>query len=91
MSSHTSSCGCHDCFLQECNLINPLTKDKLINVIRNFISFKEMPEITQLESHHPECMCKDHLLFYKKNKVSVSDKFLKKQSTKESSLTVTTD
>ena len=77
--SHPAICGCHECFTKECHEMKPLSKDKLINAIRNFISNKEISDNTKLETHQEDCMCKNHLIFYKKNKIAILDKFLNKQ------------
>ena len=67
--SHSTICGCHDCFVKECHIIKPLSKEKLINAIRNFITSKELSDSTELDSHQKNCMCKNHLIFYKKIKL----------------------
>ena len=89
--THSSTCGCHDCFVKECLLMKPLSKDKLINIIRNFLANKELLDISELESHQPDCMCKHHLIFYKKNKIAVLDRFISKQNCEENSPSVSTD
>ena len=76
---HNSTCGCHECFVHECMAIKPLTKEKLIIMIRSFIDNKFLNEDNQLDSHPSECMCKNHLIYYKKNKVTILDKFLSQQ------------
>ena len=87
--SHSTICGCHDCFVKECHETKPLSKDKLINVIRNFIANREASDNEQLESHPVDCMCKNHLIFYKKNKITILDKFLNKQKYEEDKPTST--
>ena len=56
--------------------------DKLRNTIRNFLSRKD--KITSdLQSHHEECMCVGHLVYYKEHRISVLDHFLEKQKNED--------
>ena len=80
--SHNSYCGCHDCFIEECNAVKPLTKDKLINMIRTFINSKTLSEKEPLASHQTDCMCKGHLIYYKQNKITILDKLLNQSKEK---------
>ena len=84
---HESSCGCHSCFVQVCSEENKLSKDSLRNIIQNFISNKKMEKEENLNSHTSECLCVEHLKFYRKNKVKVLDKILNKHNENESNLT----
>ena len=82
---HHGRCGCHNCFLKECKETKPLTKDKLINVIRNFFSRKDSGEsLIPLELHTKDCMCIKHLHYYRVNKISYLDNFLENQSSSDS-------
>ena len=77
LATHHERCGCHSCFSENCNENKPLTKDKLRNLIRNFLSRKD--NITSdLQSHRKDCMCVNHLLYYRENRISVLDQFLDK-------------
>ena len=82
---HHGRCGCHNCFLKDCKETKPLTKDKLINVIRNFFSRKDSGEsLIPLELHTKDCMCIKHLHYYRVNKISYLDNFLENQSSSDS-------
>ena len=82
---HHGRCGCHNCFLKDCKETKPLTKDKLINVIRNFFSRKDSGEsLIPLELHTKDCMCIKHLHYYRVNKISYLDNFLENQSNSDS-------
>ena len=83
---HNDTCGCHECFVHECQAIKPLNKEKLINVIRSFISNRSLDEDNQIDSHQSGCMCRNHLIYYKKNKVTILDKFLSQQKNDYSNL-----
>ena len=72
---HTDNCGCHSCFIKTCCKIQSLTKDTLINTIRNFIRFKSK-ETTNLELHQTGCMCINHLIQYKEKHIHILDNFL---------------
>ena len=85
-TAHDSSCGCHECFVEECKVISPLTKDKLINIIRSFINDRSSNNESPLDSHESECMCRNHLIYYKKNKVSILDKFLSQLKSKNNNV-----
>ena len=63
---HKSICGCQKCFILDFKPIRPLTKEKLINFIRCFINNKCLDEEDQIELHRSGCMCKNHLIQYKK-------------------------
>ena len=82
LESHNNFCGCHECFIRETNLARPLTKDKLINIIRSFISNRKVQIDDQLDSHCSDCMCKNHLIHYKKNNIVFLDRFLAKHNYK---------
>ena len=77
-TTHHERCGCHSCFLENCSENRSLNKDKLRNIIRNFLLRKDNIA-SDLKSHHEECMCVSHLLYYRENKISVLDNFLDKQ------------
>ena len=77
---HGNSCGCHECFVHTCKDVKPLTKDKLINIIKSFIKNRTLNKDDQLDTHPSECMCVNHLLYYKKNKIAVLDKFLSQKN-----------
>ena len=79
---HGSSCGCNECFVHECKSVKPLTKDKLINIIRSFMNNKILAEDNQFDTHPSGCMCKNHLIYYKKNKITILDKFLNQDKCK---------
>ena len=82
---HHGRCGCHNCFLKDCKETKPLTKDKLMNVIRNFFSRKDSGEsLIPLELHTKDCMCIKHLHYYRVNKISYLDNFLENQSSSDS-------
>ena len=82
---HHDRCGCNNCFLKDCKETKPLTKDKLINIIRNFFSRKDSSEsLTPLELHPEDCMCIKHLHYYRVNKISYLDNFLTKQGSNDS-------
>ena len=81
-TSHNSLCGCHECFINETNSVKPITKEKLINIIRSFIVNRKVDTDIQLELHCPDCMCTNHLIYYKKNKISILENFLSKQNNK---------
>ena len=74
---HGATCGCHDCFTSELRNVNELTKDSIINVIRNFILSRKNSEVDDIESHTSNCMCVEHLIFYRENKIKIIDKLLK--------------
>ena len=46
-----------------------------------------MEKEENLNSHTSECLCVEHLKFYRKNKVKVLDKILNKHNENESNLT----
>ena len=82
---HHGRCGCHNCFLKDCKETKPLTKDKLMNVIRNFFSRKDSGEsLIPLDLHTKDCMCIKHLHYYRINKISYLDNFLVNQSYSDS-------
>ena len=77
---HHDRCGCNNCFLKDCKETIPLTRDKLRNVIRNFLSRKDSSGTSNpIESHPENCMCIKHLHYYRTNKISMLDNFLTKQ------------
>ena len=79
IGNHHERCGCNDCFLQDCKETKPLTKDKLRNVVRNFLSRKDSSGIlSPLESHAEDCMCIKHLHYYRVSKIAVLDNFIAK-------------
>ena len=90
IETHDNLCGCHDCFVNECHIIKPMDKEKLVNTIRSFITNRKVKNTTKLELHPTDCMCVDHLLYYKKNKILIIDKFMDKQITKDGSELVPT-
>ena len=75
---HHEQCGWHFCFLKDCRETKPLVKDKLINIIRNFLSKRDCTA-KNLSYHPEECMCINHLRYYKENHITILDKFLEKQ------------
>lgn len=75
---HHERCGCNACFIKDCKETKPLTKDKLRNIVRNFLSRKDTTS-RNLELHPKDCMCISHLLYYRENRISVLDKFLETQ------------
>ena len=81
---HDQSCGCHMCFVNTCATENQLSKDTLRNIIQNFIANRKSEGDENLESHIPECLCLDHLKYYRKNKIKILYKILNKQSEEES-------
>ena len=83
-NNHSESCGCHTCFFREYHQIKSLTKESLINKIRFFISNKQNPNGTNLECHKSECMCVDHLKYYRKNGIKIVDNLLNGQIENES-------
>ena len=80
LKKHKDDCGCNSCFIETCNKIDNISKDSLINAIRNFMKFKSK-ETTDLESHETGCMCINHLIYYKEKHVQVLDKLLEKLKT----------
>ena len=90
-TSHNNLCGCHDCFIKEANSVKPLTKEKLINIIKSFIVNRKVDSDSQLELHCPDCMCTNHLNYYKKNKITILEKFLSKQNNKNEKSNTSTE
>ena len=85
IENHHERCGCNKCFTKDCNETKPLTKDKLLNIIKNFLSRKDSSGASiPLELHPEDCMCIKHLHYYRVNKISVLDKFLAKQDYSDS-------
>ena len=80
LTSHNSLCGCHDCFIKETSSVKPLTKEKLINIIRTFVANRNVDTDEHLDLHRPDCLCTNHLKCYKKRKIAFLDKFLNKQN-----------
>ena len=76
---HGNSCGCHECFVHTCKAVKPLTKDKLVNIIKSFINDKTSNKDDKFDTHPTECMCVSHLLYYRKNKIAILDKILDQQ------------
>ena len=86
IGNHHERCGCNNCFTKDCKETKPLTKDKLLNIIRNFMSRKDSGGTSiPLELHPEECMCIKHLHYYRVNKTSVLDNFLAKQDNSDTS------
>ena len=80
MGNHHEQCGCNNCFIQDCKENEPLTKDRLRNIIRNFLSRKDSSSTTiPLELHPEDCMCIKHLHYYRTNKIKILDNLLAKQ------------
>ena len=78
--NHHEQCGCNNCFLKDCKETMPLNKDKLRNIIRNFLSRKDSSGTSSpLESHPEDCMCIKHLHYYRTSKILILDNFLSKQ------------
>ena len=50
------------------------------NIIQNFIVNRKIENEEDLESHPPECLCLDHLKYYRTIKIKVLDKILNKHS-----------
>ena len=86
IATHHEHCGCHSCFLEYCNESRPLTKDKLRNIIRNFILRKDNTT-SDFQSHSKDCMCIVHLLHYRENRISILDNFLDKHKTENQTKT----
>ena len=83
IGSHHERCGCNNCFIRDCKETKPLTKDKLSNIVRNFMSRKDSSGTSMpLELYPEDCMCIKHLHYYRVNKISVLNKFLAKQDFK---------
>ena len=83
MSLHTSEqhhnrCGCHDCFVTVSKKEDPLTKEKLKEIIRNFLEAREKANLGALSDHPESCMCVNHLIHYKRNSIKILDNFLEK-------------
>ena len=77
---HEHDCGCHICFVDMCLKEEKLSKDILRNLIQNFIANRKMGKNNEnLESHGLECLCLDHLKYYRTNKIKILDKILNKQ------------
>ena len=83
MSLHTSKqhhnrCGCHDCFVTVSKKQDPLTKEKLKEIIRNFMEAREKANLGALSDHPENCMCVNHLMHYKRNNIKILDNYLEK-------------
>ena len=92
MGNHHEQCGCNNCFIQDCKENEPLTKDRLINIIRNFLSRKDSSSTTiPLELHPEDCMCIKHLHYYRTNKIKILDNLLAKQDNRNSPNEYNTD
>ena len=81
-NDHGNSCGCHDCFTDELKNYPELSKEAIINVIRNFISNRRNRKVDNIESHISNCMCVEHLKFYREKKIKILDKLLKNDNDK---------
>ena len=77
---HHERCGCHECFVAFSNKETPLSKEKLKNIIRNFIEARERSSLGALSDHQENCMCVNHLMHYKRNQIKILDKYLENQS-----------
>ena len=77
LKTHNETCGCNDCFIESCHKIQNVTKDRLINTIRNFVQYKNK-ETTDLESHTEGCLCVNHLIHYKDKHIHFVDNLLEK-------------
>lgn len=81
--THDGNCGCNMCFIRSCKENDKITKDILINTVRNFMKFRRR-EITNLQSHEDGCMCVNHLIYYKERHIQILDKFLERIQTNNS-------
>ena len=70
------------CFIKSCKENDKLTKDTLINTVRNFMKYRRT-EVTDLQTHVDGCMCVNHLIYYKERHIQILDKFLEKNQTKD--------
>ena len=85
IGNHHDRCGCNDCFTKDCKETKPLTKDRLINIIKNFLSRKDSGGTSMpLELHPEDCMCIKHLHYYRVNKSTALDNFLARQDNSDS-------
>ena len=71
-------CGCNSCFLEFSKQIEPLTPITLRNAIRTFMESREKSGLGALCDHPANCMCVNHLLYYKKQKTKIIDNFLER-------------
>merc|ERR1711915_409426 len=74
---HDSTCGCNDCFVELCNSNTNITKEVLINIIRNFMKLRKK-ETTDLNAHEKGCMCVEHLIYYKEKQINIVNKIVEK-------------
>lgn len=81
VKAHEDSCGCNMCFINLCKR-NDITKDSLINIIRNFISNRNKLS-TDIDTHEEGCMCVNHLIHYKEQHIHILDNFLTKMQRKD--------
>ena len=85
-SLHHERCGCHDCFVTISNKETPLSKEKLTNIIRNFMEARERSSLGALSAHQENCMCINHLMHYKRNQIKILDKYLENQGKEASDI-----
>ena len=85
-SLHHERCGCHDCFVTISNKETPLSKEKLTNIIRNFMEARERSSLGALSAHQENCMCVNHLMYYKRNQIKILDKYLENQGKEASDI-----
>ena len=85
-SLHHERCGCHDCFVTISNKETPLSKEKLTNIIRNFMEARERSSLGALSAHQENCMCVNHLMHYKRNQIKILDKYLENQGKEASDI-----
>lgn len=78
---HHDRCGCHICFMNDSKEAGQLNKEKLRNIIKNFLSRKDNLQPSEnLETHPKNCMCIGHLHYYRNNKIHILDNFLKTEN-----------
>ena len=87
--THDDLCGCHDCFINLCQQSKNITKDNLLNIIRNFKRCRRS-ETTDLKSHRQGCMCINHLTYYKESNKQHVDSILGKLKSIENKSTKNT-
>ena len=85
---HHERCGCHECFEAFSNEETPLSKEKLRNIIRNFIEARERSNLGALSEHQENCMCVNHLIHYKREQIKILDKYLENQEREASEVSI---